>query len=258
MTIKSWAWLFFPLLLLAVWQVGALNVDPLLLPSPTSTLKSLADLAASGELWQELWESLHRMIIGVIIGGLVGIPFGIAVGSSRIMEELLRSAMPSIAATSSAIWAVLGLLWFGLNDGATIFVVAMTATPLFAINARDGVRAIDFNLVQLVQSMGFGPFALCRKVLLPSILPSLFAGGRLALGFGWRVGLVAEALGSPSGVGFKLKQSIDLMQTSVVFAWSLAVILVMIVLEFAALQPLERYAFRWRQQFVIRGPQQGH
>lgn len=253
MTIKSWTWLFFPLLLLIVWQVGAWNVDPLLLPSPAATLVSLADLATSGDLWRELSESLRRMAVGVIIGALVGIPFGIVVGSSQIMEELLRSAMPSIAATSSAIWAVLGLLWFGLSDGATIFVVAMTATPLFAINARDGVRAIDFNLVQLVQSMGFGPLALCRKVLLPSILPSLFAGGRLALGFGWRVGLVAEALGSPSGVGFRLKQSIDLMQTSVVFAWSLAVVLVMIVLEFTALQPLERYAFRWRRQLTIGG-----
>jgi NitT/TauT family transport system permease protein len=245
--------MFFPLVLLLVWQISSWNVDPLLLPSPASTLASLAELAASGDLWRELWESLRRMAVGVLIGAVVGIPFGIAVGSSQVMEELLRSAMPSIAATSSAIWAVLGLLWFGLSDGATIFVVVMTATPLFAINARDGVRAIDFNLVQLVQSMGFGPIAVCRKVILPSLLPSLFAGGRLALGFGWRVGLVAEALGSPSGVGFRLKQSIDLMQTSVVFAWSLAVILVMILLEFFALQPLERYAFRWRRQFAVSG-----
>ena len=234
-----------------MWQVGAWRADPLLLPSPVSTIRALGELAASGELWRELSQSLYRMLIGVLIGGIVGIPFGLAIGSSRAFESLMGPAMPSIAATSSAIWAVLGLLWFGLSDGATIFVVAMTATPLFAIDAHDGIRSVDSDLVQLTQSMGFGRLAISRKVLLPSIMPALFAGARLALGFGWRVGLVVEALGSPSGVGFRLKQAIDLMRTSEVFAWSLAVILVMIVFELALLLPLERFAFRWRKPVSV-------
>jgi NitT/TauT family transport system permease protein len=251
MNYRVWGWLFFPLLLFCVWQVGAWRADPLLLPSPVSTLHALLELTASGELWRELSQTLYRVAVGVLIGGVVGIPFGLAIGSSRLFESLMGPAMPSIAATSSAIWAVLGLLWFGLSDGATIFVVAMTATPLFAINARDGIRSVDTDLVQLTQSMGFGRLAISRKVLLPSILPALFAGTRLALGFGARVGLVAEALGSPSGVGFRLKQAIDLMRTSEVFAWSLAVIVLMIALELVLLFPLERWTFRWRKPLSV-------
>jgi hypothetical protein len=82
-----------------------------------------------------------------------------------------------------------------------------------------------------------------------AVLPSLFAGMRLAIGFGWRVGPVAEASGSLSGVGFKLKQSVDLMHTPEVFAWSVSVIVTMIMLaiEGAMLSPLETYVFRWRK-----------
>ncbi len=247
MNYRRWTWILFPLALFAVWQIGARNYDPLLLPSPTSTMVSLGELAASGDLWSELGRSLYRMTVGVLIGACIGIPYGIVVGWSPLIESFMRPAMPSFAATSSAIWAVLGLLWFGLSDDATIFVVAMTAIPLFAINSRDGIRAIDVNLVQLAESMGFGNLAIARKILLPCVLPSLFSGCRLALGFGWRVVLVAEALGSPSGVGFRLKQSIDLMQTSAVFAWSVAVIIVMILIEFIILSPLERWTFRWRR-----------
>ena len=134
-----------------------------------------------------------------------------------------------------------------MSDGATVFVVAMTAAPLLAVNTRDALFAVDPQLSELAETMGFGRLALTWKILLPEVAPSLFAGLRLAIGFGWRVGLVAEALGSPSGVGFQLKQAVDLMHTEDVFAWSVAVILVMIILEVLLLRPIEARSFRWRK-----------
>jgi len=112
------------------------------------------------------------------------------------------------------------------------------------------VRAADPDLIQMAQSMGFGPLAVTRDVVLPAILPSLFAGFRLAIGFGWRVGLVAEALGSPSGVGFRLKQAVDLLHTPEMFAWSLTVILAMVAFDAIALNLIEARSFRWRKQLV--------
>lgn len=237
----------FPVLLLLAWTVGAKLTDPLLLPSPVATCQALIELARSGELWQELAISIQRVLSGVAIGALVGIPFGLTLGTSASLNRYLSAALPSVSATSSAIWAVLGVLWFGLSDLATVFVVTMTAAPLFAVNARDGVRAVDADLIQMARSMGYGARSIASKVLLPSVLPSLFAGARLAIGFGWRVGLVAEALGSPSGVGFRLKQAVDLMHTAEVFAWSACVILIMLVIEGLVLHPIEARCFRWRK-----------
>ena len=253
MPIRYWSWLVFPAIVLGAWQIGATRVDALLMPSPAATLDALMQLARAGDLWRELAVSLRRVCIGALIGLFIGLPFGVLLGSSRAVELTFGAALPAIAATSSAIWAVFGLLWFGLSDGATVFVVVMTALPLISVNARDGIKAVDPDLVQLARSMGLGPAAVGRKILLPSILPALFAGTRLGLGFGWRVGLVAEALGSPSGVGFRLKQSIDLMHTAEVFAWSLAVIAVMIAIELLIFYPLETWLFRWRKPSISQG-----
>jgi NitT/TauT family transport system permease protein len=234
-------------LLIVCWEIAARTSDPLLVPSPKDTADSILELARSGELWSELVVSLRRVAIGVLFGMLGGVPFGIILGSSRFAEALTGALLPIVSATSSAIWAVLGLLWFGLSDSATVFVIAMTAAPLSAVNMRDGVRATDPELQEMARTMGFGRIAITWKIILPAVLPSLFAGLRLAISFGWRVGLVAEALGSPSGVGFKLKQSVDLMHTSEVFAWSISVIVLMLILEWVLLDPLEAYVFRWRK-----------
>jgi ABC-type nitrate/sulfonate/bicarbonate transport system permease component len=239
--------LFFPLLFLAAWTVGAGMTDPLLIPTPAATWAALAELARSGELWAELAVSLRRVAGGVVFGAAVGVPFGALVGFSRAAEALAGSVLPAVSATSSAIWAVLGVLWFGLGDGATVFVVAMTVGPILAVNTRDAVRAADPDLIQMARSMGFGPLAITWDVIVPAILPSLFAGLRLGIGFGWRVGLVAEALGSPSGVGFRLKQAVDLLHTPEMFAWSFSVILLIVVFEATALDLIEARSFRWRK-----------
>jgi NitT/TauT family transport system permease protein len=86
-----------------------------------------------------------------------------------------------------------------------------------------------------------------RKIYLPSILPYFFSGARLAFGFGWRVSLVAETIGSSSGVGYRMRQASDLIQTDQVFAWTIVQIAMMLVIEILMLQPLERRLFRWRR-----------
>ena len=239
--------LVLPAVILLAWQIGSRLIDPILLPSPAAALRELWGLAVTGDLWTELAVSLRRVALGFLIGIVIGIPLGTLLGSSRNAAEMFGGALPAASATSSAIWAVLGLLWFGLSDGATVFVIAVTAAPIIAVNTREGVRAVDQHLIELLRSMGFGPLAIVVKVALPSIVPYLFSGARLGLGFGWRVGMVAEALGSPSGAGFRLKQATDLLHTAEVFAWSLAVIGVMLLIEIVLFAPAEVRMLRWRK-----------
>jgi NitT/TauT family transport system permease protein len=86
------------------------------------------------------------------------------------------------------------------------------------------------------------------KIYLPTILPHFFSGARLAFGFGWRVSLVAETLGSSSGVGYRLRQAADLIQTDQVFAWTLSLIVLMAAIEMGVLRPLENHLFRWKKE----------
>jgi len=81
-----------------------------------------------------------------------------------------------------------------------------------------------------------------------TILPYFFSGARLAFGFGWRVSLVAETIGSSSGVGYRLRQAADLIQTDQVFAWTLTLVIMMATLEMGFLKPLENHLFRWKKE----------
>ncbi len=74
-----------------------------------------------------------------------------------------------------------------------------------------------------------------------------FAGARLAFGFGWRVSLVAETIGSSNGIGYRLRQAADLVQTDQVFAWTVTLVVLMLLLEAGVLKPLERRLFRWKK-----------
>ena len=77
-----------------------------------------------------------------------------------------------------------------------------------------------------------------RKIYLPTTLPHFFAGARLAFGFGWRVSLVAETIGSSNGIGYRLRQAADLVQTDQVFAWTVTLVVLMLLIEAGALKPL--------------------
>jgi NitT/TauT family transport system permease protein len=148
---------------------------------------------------------------------------------------------------SSAIWAIFAIIWFGLSPMTPIFVVLMTAFPLIVTNVWQGTQAVNADFVELAQALRFSRWKTLIKIYLPSILPYFFSGARLAFGFGWRVSLVAETLGASSGVGYRLRQASDLIQMDQVFAWTIAQVAMMLVIEIGLLQPLERYLFRWRR-----------
>jgi NitT/TauT family transport system permease protein len=148
---------------------------------------------------------------------------------------------------SSAIWAIFAIIWFGLSAMTPIFVVLMTAFPLIVTNVWQGTQAVNADYVELAQALRLSRLKTLIKIYLPSVLPFFFSGARLAFSFGWRVSLVAETLGSSSGVGYRLKQASDLIQLDQVFAWTIVQVAMMLVIELGLLQPLERYLFRWRR-----------
>ncbi|MEO8938819.1 MAG: ABC transporter permease subunit, partial [Burkholderiaceae bacterium] len=110
-----------------------------------------------------------------------------------------------------------------------------------------GTQTVSADFLELARTFRMSRFKVITKIYLPTILPYFFSGARLAFGFGWRVSLVAETLGATSGIGFRLRQAADLVQTDQVFAWTLTLVTMMIVLEALILKPLENYLFRWKK-----------
>ena len=135
-----------------------------------------------------------------------------------------------------------------MSNATTIFVVFMTAMPLIITNVWQGTRSVNADFIELAHALRMPGRKVMTKIYLPTILPHFFSGARLAFGFGWRVSLVAETLGASSGVGYRLRQAADLIQTDQVFAWTITMIAMMAALEMGALKPLENHLFRWKKE----------
>jgi NitT/TauT family transport system permease protein len=234
--------------LVAVWWALSLSAPPYVLPGPGRVWTALGVIAAHGDLWANLGITFWRVAFGFVIATIVGLPLGIILGANRRVGEFFEPVLPVLNTVSSAIWAIFAIIWFGISNATTIFVVFMTAMPLIITNVWQGTRAVNADFIELAHVLRMPDWKIMVKIYLPTILPYFFSGARLAFGFGWRVSLVAETIGSSSGVGYRLRQAADLVRTDQVFAWTLTLVVLMAALEMGVLSPLERHLFRWRKE----------
>lgn len=235
-------------IIIILWWYAASKVPSFVLPGPAKVLDAVNTLIHSATFSRDVGATMNRVLSGFAIAAVAGTVTGLVLGSNRRLATFFEPVLAVLNTVSSAIWAIFAIIWFGISDATTIFVVFMTAFPLILTNVWQGTLAVDRQYVDLARSFRMSQAQILVKVYLPSILPYFFSGARLAFGFGWRVSLVAETLGSSNGIGYRLRQAADLVQSDKVFAWTVLLVTLMLVFEAGLLKPLERILFRWKQQ----------
>ncbi|MDV7210589.1 aliphatic sulfonate ABC transporter permease SsuC [Azotobacter beijerinckii] len=248
--LSPWA---LPLTLLAVWQgaVASGLLSTRILPAPSAVLAAGWDLFASGDLWQHLAISGWRASIGFAIGGGLGLLLGFITGLSTWGERLLDSSVQMIRNVPHLALIPLVILWFGIDEAAKIFLVALgTLFPIY-LNTYHGIRNVDAGLVEMARSYGLSGFALFRQVILPGALPSILVGVRFALGFMWLTLIVAETISASSGIGYLAMNAREFLQTDVVV---LAILLYAVLGKLAdvAARTLERLWLRWHPAYQAK------
>jgi NitT/TauT family transport system permease protein len=235
-------------LVIGVWWIYSLGEPHFKFPGPPRVYEAFKVILGNGDLWRNLAITLERVSIGFLLATIVSVPFGIMFGAVRRLGEFFEPVLPVLNTVSSAIWAIFAIIWFGISEQTIIFVVFMTAMPLIITNVWQGTRSVNADFIELAHTLRMPAWKVMLKIYLPTIMPYFFSGARLAFGFGWRVSLVAETLGASSGVGYRLRQAADLIQTDQVFAWTITMIAMMATLEMGVLKPLENHMFRWRKE----------
>jgi NitT/TauT family transport system permease protein len=229
-----------------IWWYAARNVPAFVLPGPARVFGAIGDLLQSATFQHDVAATMSRVFSGFLIAAVAGTVVGLVLGSNKLLASFFEPILAILNTVSSAIWAIFAIIWFGISDATTIFVVFMTAFPLILTNVWQGTLAVDRQYIDLARTFRMSQLQILVKIYLPSILPYFFSGARLAFGFGWRVSLVAETLGSSDGIGYRLRQAADLVQSDRVFAWTLLLVALMLALEAGVLKPLERALFRWK------------
>lgn len=244
-------WLL-PTVVVLAWQIASTTgwLSSRILPSPEGVVEAFWQLSSSGELWQHLAVSSWRALTGFAIGGSIGLSLGLISRLSRWGERLLDTSIQMLRNVPHLALIPLVILWFGIDEGAKIFLVALgTLFPMY-INTWHGIRNIDRGLVEMARSYGLSGFALFRHVILPGALPSMMVGVRFALGLMWLTLIVAETISASSGIGYLAMNAREFLQTDVVVV---AIILYALLGKLAdvSAQWLERIWLRWNPAYFV-------
>lgn len=243
-------WLI-PVLLLALWQtLSSVNVmSSSFLPSPLEVIEAAVRLAKRGELQENIWISTQRALIGFAIGGGIGFILGVLNGLSKVSEQLLDTSIQMVRTIPHLALIPLVILWFGIYDEAKIFLVALgVAFPIY-LNTFNGIKNIDQRLLEMGRVYQIGRRRMFTEIVVPGAMPSILVGIRYALGIMWMSLIVAETIGSDSGIGYMATTAREFVQMDVVVLSILLYALLGKLSDVVAVL-LERRFLRWNPTFA--------
>lgn len=239
-----------PVLAVAIWQAagsaGWVSLE--FLPTPLSIAQSFIRLAASGELVHHLGVSLERAFLGFLIGGALGLLLGILTGLFRSAEYLLDPSIQVLRLVPHLAIAPLIILWFGFGEVSKVAIILSGSFFPLYINTYLGIRQVDPKLLEVGKVLEFGPALLLRRLILPAALPGILLGVRLSLGVAWIGLVVAELIGSSSGVGFLINEAKQNSNTPVIFVGILIFAVIGKLID-SFVRALERKFLSWRDSY---------
>jgi len=233
--------------LLALWALVAIWLQMRALPTPLAVWQALLVEAHSGELAFHLGATLARVIAAFVLAMAIGVPLGIWLGTSRTADRLLEPWLVLLLNMPALVVIVLAYIWFGLNEAAAIGAVALNKIPNVVVTLREGARSLSRELDEMATVYRFGAWRRIRHVVLPQLQPYIAAATRSGISLIWKIVLVVELLGRSNGVGFQIHLYFQLFDVATILAYTLAFVVVMLLVEYAVLQPAERRARRWQQ-----------
>ncbi|RWB54444.1 ABC transporter permease subunit [Mesorhizobium sp.] len=238
------------LLLLAAWTLSARLqlVSPVFLPSPAAVWAKFVVVARDGfvdaTLLQHIAASLGRVFAALIVAISVGVPVGLAIGTSRIGRGVFDPLLEFLRPIPPLAYLPLIVIWFGIGEPSKILVIAIAMLAPVALSTTAGVRGVSRERIDAARSLGATRGQVIRHVVLPSALPSILTGLRIALGAGWSTLVAAELVAATRGLGFMIQSAAQFLVTDVVVMGILVIATIAFALEFV-IRRIERALVPW-------------
>jgi taurine transport system permease protein len=230
-TLASVAVLFTAWLL--VTQAGL--VSDLFLPGPGLVWDGFVDLLQNGYKSRTLWEhtalSLSRVLEGFALGALVGTLLGLGMGYDRRVRAFFSPLIEFLRPLPQLAYLVLLIVWFGIGETAQVVLLFLTALPVSAIAAMDGVRSASAQRINAARSLGASEWQVFRYVVFPSALHEIFTGARLAIGVVYGTLIAAEIIAGSTGLGWMILDAGRFLRSDYVFVGILIIGLMGVFLD---------------------------
>jgi len=220
MSILKRKWVTLPLLwvlILIVWQSGAWAYGPEIIPSPLATWNGAKELIADGTLLQYIGISFCRVLVGWSLGSLLAIPIGLIVGRVAAIRLFAEPVLNFIRFIPPIAFITLFLVWFGIGEKSKIALIMYATLFIVVINTMTGVLSVEEDKIRSARSMGASEWQILLYVVIPSTVPYMFTGVRLAMGTSFMAIIGAEMIASNEGVGFLIWNSRLFFRTDWIF-----------------------------------------
>lgn len=192
------------LLILAGWISFAV-LNPRLMPGPVEVahrfIKTFTKPVANTILIGHIWASLRRVLIGLAFAWLIGIGLGVLIGWNKKAKALLGSVLELLRPIPPIAWIPLVIMWFGIGEFSKVFIVFIGTIFGLIVNTSAGIKLVDRINVDVGKIFGGNQRQILTDIVVPTALPSIFAGIRTSVSSGWTTVVAAEMLGAKKGLG---------------------------------------------------------
>jgi NitT/TauT family transport system permease protein len=236
--------------LLAIWQISAAYIPEYIFPGIPKVIEKGAELLGDPASYLTMLVTLQRIIGGFFLSAIAGITLGIAMGMSPRINNYLSPALKFVMGVPALTWVLLAIIWFRSTELRVWFMMFVLVFPIVATNTLDGVKAISHELYQAVRSLRPTRTGMLRMLIIPGATPFIFTGLRVALSFGGRIAMFAEALSASSGIGAAMFSMNQVFDSAGIIAWTFILIGILTALD-GILGIVERHWFSWRKELQI-------
>ncbi|MDL2403331.1 ABC transporter permease subunit [Rhizobium mayense] len=237
-------------ILLLWWLVSALRVVPhLFLPRPDEVLTQISVICRDGyagaSLSEHVFASLFRIVVAALIATSAGIPLGLLMGLNRWAKGVLDAPIEFYWPLPPLSYLPLMIIWLGIGETSKITLLVLAMFAPICLSAQAGVRSLPIERVNAARSLGASRRQLFIDIVLPSALPEILTGIRIALGVGWGTLVAAELIASTRGIGFMIMSASQFLATDVVFV-GIGIIAICAFAFSATIRFLEAFLVPWK------------
>ncbi len=230
----------------AIWALTSrVLLDEFTLPGPLKVGREIWEIASTGAFIDDFQASITKTFMGFAIAVLIGVPIGYLMGRSKYWEAFFHDGVVGAGSIPGIVYALMALVIFGIGFLGPVLAVGLISMPFIALGVAEGIQGVDSDLLRMSKAYRRSERQTFRDIMVPSILPFIFAGVRLAFAIAWKVEALTEVFGSSNGVGFQIRFAFQAFSITGVIAWTLMFIVLLLGIE-RLLAALERRLFRWR------------
>ena len=202
---------------IAIWELVSRRTNPVFLPSPWLTLTSVGELWDDGTLWESIAASSGRILTGWGLGVVIGIPVGILMGHFQLVRRLLDPYIEFFRFIPPIAFVTLAVIWLGPGEASKVALILYTTIFIVMLNAIAGVLSVSELRLRAAASLGAGRLATLMTVIVPSTVPYMVTGSRIAMGNSFLTIVSAEIVAAQQGLGSLIWTSRNYGRTEWVF-----------------------------------------